>query len=53
MHRAGATKGIHRHSARIFAPLVQVSACRIGHIFVDDLMHAPGGLFDCHSKRLG
>ena len=48
MHRAGAAEGIHRHAPRIFAALAQMSARRVGHVFVDDLVNPPSDLLDGH-----
>ena len=44
MHRPGAAEGEHRHAPRVLAALDRVDARRVGHVLVDDLMNAPGGL---------
>src|ERR1051325_4214818 len=48
MHRPGAAECVHRHTARIFAALAEMSTRGVGHVLVDDLMNAPGDLLCAH-----
>ena len=53
MRRAGAAECHHAGAAIIEAALRGMDAEGARHVFIDDLMHAPGGAINCHTERLG
>ena len=53
MHRSRAAEGVHRHAPRIFAALAEMSARRIGHVLVDDLVNSPSYQLDRHVESFG